>query len=304
MHEIVCLGMKLKDICRTEANLVIDIGSGLGYLPEHLSREYQFNVLGLESTKSRVQTAQSRQFKIFPTSIERVMYKEHFLNEKSDEFISAELMSKYGTPAYPFAISGLHTCGDLTSTAIDLFFRMPSCENMVVMPCCYHKLTLADLEGDPTGQRVFNKFPLSHTLKNIFDNLNCYSVFNRPFLRLACQETITRWEQMDENDFDHIKYNLFSRAFLEYFLAQNPRYTNVKSTIKRRKQIYDLQYIALDDFERGGEDWVAEDYKLFNELLEPFSNGLQLAGALITLQTAIQVKMLKDNRIIYEFNIL
>lgn len=47
----------------------------------------------------------------------------------------------------PFCLVGLHTCGDLGSTALRLFTEIPSARALCVVGCCYHHITEGNEEG-------------------------------------------------------------------------------------------------------------------------------------------------------------
>lgn len=49
----------------------------------------------------------------------------------------------------PFCLTGLHTCGDLCSTALKLFAGIHSARALCVVGCCYHHITeTVDKEGE------------------------------------------------------------------------------------------------------------------------------------------------------------
>lgn len=44
-------------------------------------------------------------------------------------------------PSKPFCLVGLHTCGDLGSTALRLFTQVPTAKALCIVGCCYHHIT-------------------------------------------------------------------------------------------------------------------------------------------------------------------
>ena len=56
----------------------------------------------------------------------------------------------------PFCLVGLHTCGDLGSTALRLFAGVPSARGLCVVPCCYHHITEAGTDLQEEGMHVKN----------------------------------------------------------------------------------------------------------------------------------------------------
>ena len=54
---------------------------------------------------------------------------------------------------FPTLIEGLHACGDLGSTALRLFTRVPALHAICLVGCCYHHIS--ELSTDPTGIGCF-----------------------------------------------------------------------------------------------------------------------------------------------------
>ena len=57
----------------------------------------------------------------------------------------------------PFAVVGLHTCGDLASTAFRLFAAVPTARSVCIVGCCYHHITEPTGEGMAKFNTVFGK---------------------------------------------------------------------------------------------------------------------------------------------------
>lgn len=51
----------------------------------------------------------------------------------------------------PFCLVGLHTCGDLGSTALRLFTDVPNAKALCIVGCCYHHITETSGEQLMTG---------------------------------------------------------------------------------------------------------------------------------------------------------
>ena len=49
-------------------------------------------------------------------------------------------MDEHGRPA-PFCLVGLHSCGDLTPSALQLFRHIDQVKAMVLVACCYHLMS-------------------------------------------------------------------------------------------------------------------------------------------------------------------
>lgn len=214
LHEISKLSAEIhNNICNTGESMIantilVDIGCGLGYLSQMISEQYGYKVLGIESDVDRVATAKQRQLKLFPGSVGQVHYVQHFVqSELSIAFIRAELGRLFNTePHYRLALIGLHSCGDLTVSALQLYLKMTDVQTITIMPCCYHKMQFCE------GGERFENIPLSATMRN---SGNWDDVLGRPFLRLASQQTAARWR--DQTALAHAEHgrNMFRRAVVQ-----------------------------------------------------------------------------------------
>lgn len=122
-----------------------------------------------------------------------------------------------GASATSLCMAGLHTCGDLSVDAIRLFFQLVSSKLLVMVPCCYHKMSLTK---DTTMTEKFSNFPLSTSLCHLIHSSTfCDSprFLRRPFLRLASQETATRWHQWSEEDHKQHSLQVMARAVLQLY---------------------------------------------------------------------------------------
>ena len=124
----------------------------------------------------------------------------------------------FGATNIQVCMTGLHACGDLTVEAIRLFFQLASVKLLVIVPCCYHKMSLA--KNIAVMEEKFCNFPLSSSLYHLvhsaaFCDAVCF--LRRPFLRLASQETATRWQQWSEEDHKQHSLQVMARAVLELY---------------------------------------------------------------------------------------
>jgi hypothetical protein len=123
----------------------------------------------------------------------------------------------FGSTTIPVCMTGLHTCGDLTVDAIQLFFQLASVKLLVIVPCCYHKMSLAK---NIAMTEKFCNFPLSSSLCHLVHSATfCDAVcfLHRPFLRLASQETAARWQQWSEEDHKRHSLQVMARAVLQLY---------------------------------------------------------------------------------------
>lgn len=216
--------------CLAQSNvddvIIIDMGSGLGYLSQWLHERYRYRVLGIESDTERVQTARSRQTKWYPKSIDDggVCYAQRYINDNDDTvaFIRSEVkrcfphMRNSETPLLVFV--GLHACADLTVSIVRLYLRMTDVKLLSIMPCCYHKMEMNSTNG------TFVNIPLSSAMKQCPDAV---ALLTRPFLRLASQQTAARWCRMTEDEHRQHGRAMFDRAVVQAVLnpSESIKYT-------------------------------------------------------------------------------
>ncbi|KAI4473839.1 hypothetical protein M0802_015922 [Mischocyttarus mexicanus] len=74
-HEIIHLAQLIHKQCETlNIKVIVDFGSGLGYVSQLLYYLYGYKVLGLDGNEMNINIARKRQMKIYPTSINHVKY--------------------------------------------------------------------------------------------------------------------------------------------------------------------------------------------------------------------------------------
>jgi Methyltransferase domain len=241
--------------------------------------------LGLEANESLVKSARQRQAKYFPSSKDSVKYAQHFIAEDSDEFIEKTVEIEFpGT--CNMTLFGLHSCGDLSITGINLFFKMSRVKSLIIMPCCYHKLKFTDESG-----LKFTNFPRSRCLEDIIQGLEGYQrIFNRPFLRLACQETAARWRETDHTQHGR---KMFDRALAEAIVGDDEQC--VKAKVKPGNLAEGLsfaniqaQYGLVDRWTQAPLQWTTAHQENCEKLLKRYPNGDQLAECLTFFQTMLQ----------------
>lgn len=195
-----------------------------GYLSQYLHQKHGLRILALECDDQRVQGAKERQKKLFPTSINDVKYVSHFITESSVDFIKEQITTEFNIPGHvaKIALIGLHACGDLSVTALKLATNESCVKGLVIMPCCYHRMMT--LNEDKT---IFRNFPLSDTLRRIIRDTTelmmaqskssaCPegSVTGRPFLRLACQQSLKHWQRMNAEEHHYHGLGMYTRSLV------------------------------------------------------------------------------------------
>ena len=101
------------------------------------------------ATQNSTGISSSAEFSFYPVTME-------LRPDSIDEFLlAAEETSRENFKLdQPFCLVGLHTCGDLCSTALRLFAGIPSARALCVVGCCYHHIT--EIE-DGHGERLRGK---------------------------------------------------------------------------------------------------------------------------------------------------
>ncbi|XP_056640923.1 uncharacterized protein LOC130447898 [Diorhabda sublineata] len=125
-HEIIVLAPVINNICKDiRAQLVVDIGSGLGYLSHHLHSTFQYKVVGIESSKEYVEMSLKNQSKFHHDSKDEVKFIDHFITTESDETLRSIIESNFDSLGLQSTcLVGLHACADLSVTVLDLFTKL------------------------------------------------------------------------------------------------------------------------------------------------------------------------------------
>ncbi|KAI9290717.1 hypothetical protein K502DRAFT_322165 [Neoconidiobolus thromboides FSU 785] len=209
IHEVGLMSQLIGDICKkNEINSMVDIGSGQGYLTRLTSYENKIEVIGLDGDSRQTIGAKKidEQYKKWDN-----IQTEHFTliinQENYEEF--HELVGKQINEK-PFLISGLHTCGYLAYSILDLFLKS-NANALVSVPCCYNKL-LPSLNGcfEPRSKFLqkkefkIDRLGLKMACQSPFNwsqnKRNCYEFFKRHFYRAMLQELIYTEGYKNENE--------------------------------------------------------------------------------------------------------
>lgn len=107
---------------------------------------------------------------------------------------------------------GLHACADLSLTVLKLFMELDDCTGLVIMPCCYHRLKIQEIDGE---KEMFENFPISTIFEKYFAEFEAETFLRRPFLRLACQQNIGTFISLSEEEHTKHARSFLHRAVLE-----------------------------------------------------------------------------------------
>merc|ERR1712071_57297 len=226
-HEVGALCNIIASISKYCNNdLIIDLGCGKGALASLLSLNHGLYVSGVDAAGFNAHTEDKRQFKLQQT-FNSIVRKEKCAAEEEKKSLKFHRTTQYLSKDFdlktlisdsqslfekPFehgGVVGLHTCGNLASTSIQLFVNSPEARFLCNVGCCYHMLDEAfevDCVGEGTNQPGF---PLSQQLRS------------RRFVlgrnaRMASQQPLERCAQLKQLPPDV----LFYRAVLQVILKE------------------------------------------------------------------------------------
>lgn len=280
-YEIENVSITIDNILKGNDTEIIDFGCGLGYIGLHLFEQFGYKSLGIEGCEDRIEKAKERQEKYHKKSKGKVKFAQHFITDSSADFILSQV-----DEVADLTIFGLHGCGDLTVTAMKLFLEMPRVTKLIFMPCCYHKMS-ATSSADAD---VFNLFPLSNELKEILKNYPNF--LNRPFLRLAGQQSPAKWEDLTSEDHWIHGKNMFERAIVEPLLDVDETTKRVNNaTFPENRVTFDdikLKYQLMEKSSGNPKEWLQIHSQRFVEMREKFPDGEEISEKLFCLQTTIQ----------------
>ncbi|XP_057313192.1 probable methyltransferase-like protein 25 [Hydractinia symbiolongicarpus] len=212
---------------RILCNQVVDLGSGKGYLGEYLAAEYHVNVLGVEGSSNHTTSAHSMHTKMIKAG-KRMKENEFFKTvvssvssetiEGSDDFVKllCQHLRQHDSASEELqgaVLTGLHACGDLTSTAIKLFMKEEYFQALHIVGCCYNLIT----DHQETG------FPMSKYLNNQDFKLGK----NAKMLACQCPE---RWKATSQT----LGESLLYRAILEKILQDKDIKREVLTDVRFR----------------------------------------------------------------------
>ncbi|XP_064465183.1 methyltransferase-like protein 25B isoform X2 [Ornithodoros turicata] len=225
-HEVCKLASLVAQVAReTDCSSVLDVGSGLGYLPQVLHSNYSYKVIGIDSESFHSTRANERlqhsgcsqnihhytlKLEDHPSSIEGVKsvlrncppYEICACGRKDVHHEEREIDDRY-------IMVALHACGRLTPTFLQIFHQMEQVSAAICIGCCYHKVE--DKSGVLQGY-----FPLSDAIKGLMQNRYPALKHGMKFgLRLACQETRDEWRHQTVSHHERHSRHVFFRAVLQ-----------------------------------------------------------------------------------------
>ncbi|XP_064596483.1 methyltransferase-like protein 25B isoform X2 [Liolophura sinensis] len=232
-HEVSLMAAVLHQLMEeASVSVVVDIGAGLGYLGQVLQQRYGYRVISLECDDSRSHGAQCRNIKLgqdagkFVSLTFDLQDNAEVMNQFQDLITGivrqgdlepgSEVREAKGQEV-KVCMTGLHCCGDLTSTMLKYFTKLDCVTLLAGVSCCYHRMALSSGEN----VKVYMKnFPMSRSCQAAMFEVRSASrhwTLGTPAFRLAAQETRARWLNQSKADHAYHQRNVAFRGILELF---------------------------------------------------------------------------------------
>ncbi|KAL1462807.1 hypothetical protein WDU94_014614 [Cyamophila willieti] len=272
-----------------------------------------------ERNISDVTNKETKDQNMFFNSVDANENISQFDNSDNEKTQVNSIVSKHDTSSIalhndPYCFIGLHTCGDLSISVIQHFFSLPLAQQLIYIPCCYHKLKcletvdnfpqdrLSPIVNQSTinftstnesganfpphnikrgissslGKVSFANFPLSRSLRICYQGKDFLSV---PFLRLAAQETAQAWCHYSKEQKDEKVYQLLFRSVLQLYAARE----NVKLLKKGRRPVK-INHISSQD-----------THTLINASVDSFDLKCVKTGTRVDWKPSVLTQLWADN---------
>ncbi|XP_059143011.1 probable methyltransferase-like protein 25 [Physella acuta] len=301
VHEVSIMAPFIHEVMKqTKCNLILDVGSGLGYLDHVLHQVYGHRVVGLEISDSHISSAETRALNqgINCEGIHSVKFKltndaeclgqlEEMINKMSSmvnnkcphqgqgQPVLQDSTEEMTSPAV--CLIGLHCCGDLSTSLLTIYTSLKCVKAVCCVCCCYHKMAYKN------GQ--FVHFPISQLVRSVYtETRQDYPAWQiSPYtLRVGAQQTRCSWKnQTVEQHSAHTRHVAY-RGLLELTDMCDP--TVVRKKI--RKCDFSSFSTFLDSYFSPEAD-KAERLKLM-ELYENHSKQIDMIEIFTCLQVVLQ----------------
>ncbi|XP_067933430.1 methyltransferase-like protein 25B isoform X2 [Watersipora subatra] len=151
-------------------------------------------------------------------------------------------------------LSGLHTCGDLASTMVRVFTKLPCARVVSSIGCCYMKLS-TQANGSPTG------FPLSEYISSLANHRN---VCTYEALEMGCH-SLTQYRQRLLNSESSLRRHVI-RATLQMLIYRRKRKEEIQF---RRLKIRNSEQLSFREYAERAFKRLGLDYDVTeNEIAE------------------------------------
>ncbi|KAL0914454.1 hypothetical protein M5K25_014802 [Dendrobium thyrsiflorum] len=185
-HEVEILAAAVSTVARgVNAQKIIDVGSGQGYLSQVLSFEYQLSVVAIDSSLHHSSVTRDELLKVPQTVTCQVLSSESlaalsirtvddhiqadgmgssaetsFLRSSESDVYKAASLCKNGNIG-SLVLAGLHACGDLSVNMLRAFVDCEQVKALINVGCCYNLVS----EESSEKTSMISGFPLSNGAK-------------------------------------------------------------------------------------------------------------------------------------------
>ncbi|XP_068144821.1 probable methyltransferase-like protein 25 [Drosophila tropicalis] len=287
---------------------IVDAGDGKGYLSSRLALQYGYRVLGIDANPANTENALERNRKLqraWNGLTERADLESRGISPKCRDkqsspkdvpslqnyrttarFITtdlnlnqilAEQFTEFSiSPSSPICLTGLHTCGNLAATCLQVFHSQSQCQILCNIGCCYHLLKETFSQQEFFGNKSVMDlqtdcgFPLSRYLQNRQFRMGRNA-------RMLAAQSIER--TLNAKDLPNI--SLYYRACLEVLVCRHAPNLKNELQVGKVRNFKDFpDYIQkcgkkleakwLDDVHPDELQALVQDYSLDKHYLELF----------------------------------
>lgn len=249
IHEVAIMAQHISNsLDKSQERILIDGGSGLGYLSSWLAFNYNFKVLSIDSRAGNSQSAEKRleKFakKVKHLGVKKENHKIHteFIDDRTN--FQALAMSNFPDSVAPqLTLTGLHTCGSLSNNCLRIFRKVKEIRDLFNVGCCYNLLEE-------------NDFPMSEYASGLDFKLT------RNARMLAAYSADRVFSNSDVSNVEKIFY----RALLEKLLGE--RHPEVK--VKNLGPIKAKNFVEYVENAQKARPEMFADVKIEGKVAEEF----------------------------------
>ncbi|KAH8389965.1 hypothetical protein KR200_004743 [Drosophila serrata] len=310
-HEVELTAALVDNLVKNSSQpcCIVDAGDGKGYLSSRLALQYDHHVLGIDSNAANTENALSRNRKLqraWNGLTERAELQSQGITPKrrgkrsptrdvpknapllenyktTARFITTDLnfgellakqfpqLAGIGKPKNNICLTGLHTCGNLASTCLQVFHAQSDCRLLCNIGCCYHLLRERFSKQEFFGNKaLMNKqtdfgFPLSQYLRERQVRMGRNA-------RMLAAQSIER--TLDAKELPSI--TLYYRALLEILVCRHAQHLKNELQVGKVRKIEDFPNYIRKCASKLEAPWLAaiEEAEL-QELLQEYAKDKQ-----------------------------
>lgn len=160
IHEVAIMAQHISNsLDKAQERVIIDAGSGLGYLSSWLAFSYNFKVLGIDSRPLNSESAENR-LKKFAKKVKHLRMKSvnhkihtEFIDERTD-FQQLAHVHFPDSIDPSLTLTGLHTCGSLSNNCLKIFRNVSGIRSLFNIGCCFNLLEPNDFPMSNYGAEM------------------------------------------------------------------------------------------------------------------------------------------------------